>query len=80
MLLLTVCRTLQVNRLLEEADDNAALGDPTYVPEMDNSLDSIATGDTSRGTMGIDTSQETGVQPGGANRTVRNKGSDGFEI
>lgn len=39
---------MQVNRLLEEADDNAGLGDPNYVPEMDTSLDSMASNNTSR--------------------------------
>lgn len=37
--------------MLEEADDNAALGDPTYVPEIKESVDSTASGDTSRGTL-----------------------------
>lgn len=47
-----------MNRLLEDADDNAALGDPTYVPGMDDSLDSIVTGDTSRQSTEGDISRE----------------------
>ncbi|KAK9894038.1 hypothetical protein P389DRAFT_174035 [Cystobasidium minutum MCA 4210] len=44
----------QVTRLLEEADDNAALGDPTYVPEADTTVDTFSTNDTSRQAAGAE--------------------------
>lgn len=68
-----LCLFPQVNRLLEEADHNAGLGDPAYLPEMDTTTETFATHDTSRDTVesAVD---DTGHSVGDTSRGTKENG------